>query len=68
MKYTLHNPLLGVQLQDKPEAPILLRLPTDSVVELIGEPDMRGLVRILYQGLKLEVFSRDLEDRAYAEQ
>ncbi len=40
-------------------------IPRGSVMLVLGMPQLRGLVDIEYDGQRLAVFSRDIEERAH---
>jgi hypothetical protein len=70
VRYKVSSPIHAVKLADHPGSSLrdptetLVKIPTDAVIELEGQPSPSGLVNVLWNGDAFSVFFEDLEEKA----
>jgi hypothetical protein len=52
-----------IAIPSLPQSLMIVTVPHDAVLEVVGEPQKSGLVEALWEGRPVAVFIRDIESR-----
>lgn len=61
-RYRVHTPLVAMTVQNDGRS-YLIAVPRGSVMETVANQGSAGFVDVMLNGLRLAVFSRDIDER-----